>query len=188
MTIKSILEKLIASLLVLILLPLALIISLSIKLSSSGDILFWSQRVGIDNDIFSMPKFSTMKPNTPKVATHLLNNPEKYFTRIGSFLRKTSLDEIPQLLSIIKGDMGFIGPRPALFNQDELIRLRTEKGIHKLKPGITGWAQVNGRDELSIQEKVSFEDEYLNNKSFMMDMHIIWLTLIKVVFRKEISH
>ena len=186
--IRNTTEKIIAFLLALILFPVGLVISLAIKFSASGDILFWSKRVGIENKIFLMPKFSTMRPDTPKVATSLLHNPEKYYTRVGSFLRKTSLDEVPQLLSILKGDMSFIGPRPALFNQDDLIKLRTEKGVHQLKPGITGWAQVNGRDELTIPQKVSFEEEYLNNRSFQMDMRIIWLTLIKVVFRHDISH
>ena len=140
MKLRNATERIIALLLALILFPIVLVISILIKLSSSGDIFFCSKRVGIENKIFLMPKFSTMRPDTPKVATHLLHDPEQYYTRVGSFLRKTSLDEIPQLLSILKGDMSFIGPRPALFNQDDLIKLRTEKGIHKLKPGVTGWA------------------------------------------------
>jgi len=188
MKLRNATERIIALLLALILFPIVVLISLLVKLSSPGDIFFWSKRVGVENKIFLMPKFSTMRPGTPKVATNLLDDPKQYYNRVGSFLRKTSLDEIPQLLSIVKGDMGFIGPRPALFNQGDLIKLRTEKGIHKLKPGITGWAQVNGRDELTIPQKVSFEEEYLNNKSFKMDMRIIWLTLIKVVSRDDISH
>lgn len=188
MNIRDVIEKLIALLLTFVLLPLFLFISLMIKLTTSGNILFWSKRIGIENQIFLMPKFSTMKEDTPKVATHLLDDPEKYYTRFGRLLRKTSFDEIPQLFSIIKGDMNFIGPRPALFNQNDLIKLRIEKGINKMKPGITGWAQVNGRDELTISQKVLFEEEYLNNRSFMMDIRIIWLTLIKVIFRDNISH
>lgn len=168
--------------------PIILPISFLIKVTTFENILFWSKRVGLENQLFLMPKFCTMKPDTPKVATHLLKDPEQYYTKVGNILRKTSLDEIPQLYSIIRGDMRFIGPRPALFNQDDLIQLRTEKGVHKLKPGITGWAQVNGRDELTIPEKVSFEVEYLNNRSLLMDMRIIWLTLIKVIYRDNISH
>ena len=188
MKLRNATERIIALLLALILFPIVLVISLLIKLSSSGDIFFWSKRVGIENKIFLMPKFSTMGPDTPKVATHLLHDPEQYYTRVGSFLRKTSLDEIPQLLSILKGDMSFIGPRPALFNQDDLIKLRTEKGIHQLKPGITGWAQVNGRDEIPISEKVALEEEYLHNQSWRMDLYILWLTLIKVIIRDNITH
>ena len=164
------------------------IIALFIKLTSDGSILFWSKRIGVDNEIFLMPKFRTMKKDTPDVATHLLRNPEQFLTSIGPFLRRTSLDEIPQLYSVLLGNMSLVGPRPALFNQEDLINLRTAKGIHKLKPGITGWAQVNGRDEISIPEKVSLEEEYLNKRSFMMDMRIIWLTLIKVIFRDNITH
>ena len=164
------------------------IIALFIKLTSNGSVLFWSKRIGVDNEIFLMPKFRTMKKDTPDVATHLLRNPEQFLTSIGPFLRRTSLDEIPQLYSVLLGNMSLVGPRPALFNQEDLINLRTAKGIHKLKPGITGWAQVNGRDEISIPEKVSLEEEYLNKRSFMMDMRIIWLTLIKVIFRDNITH
>ena len=164
------------------------IIALFIKLTSNGSVLFWSKRIGVDNEIFLMPKFRTMKKDTPDVATHLLRNPEQFLTSIGPFLRRTSLDEIPQLYSVLLGNMSLVGPRPALFNQEDLIKLRTAKGIHKLKPGITGWAQVNGRDEISIPEKVSLEEEYLNKRSFMMDMRIIWLTLIKVIFHDNITH
>jgi len=164
------------------------IIALFIKLTSNGSVLFWSKRIGVDNEIFLMPKFRTMKKDTPDVATHLLRNPEQFLTSIGPFLRRTSLDEIPQLYSVLLGNMSLVGPRPALFNQEDLINLRTAKGIHKLKPGITGWAQVNGRDEISIPEKVSLEEEYLNKRSFMMDMRIIWLTLIKVIFHDNITH
>jgi O-antigen biosynthesis protein WbqP len=133
-----------------------------------------------------MPKFSTMRPDTPSVATHLLDDPEKYYTRVGSLLRKTSLDEIPQLLSIIKGDMSFIGPRPALFNQEDLIKLRTEKGIHQLKPGITGWAQVNGRDSLSINEKLKYDKYYIENKGIILNFKILYDTIVKVILAKDI--
>jgi len=181
-------ERIIALLLALILFPIVLVISVLIKLSSPSDIFFYSKRVGIENKIFLMPKFSTMRPDTPKMATHLLHDPEQYYTRVGSFLRKTSFDEIPQLLSILKGDMSFIGPRPALFNQDDLIKLRTEKGIHKLKPGITGWAQVNGRDYLSIPEKVKLDEYYLQNKSFWLNTKILFMTGVQVLFHKDVSH
>ena len=188
MKLRNATERIIALLLALILFPIVLVISVLIKLSSSGDIFFCSKRVGIENKIFLMPKFSTMRPDTPKVATHLLHDPEQYYTRVGSFLRKTSLDEIPQLLSILKGDMSFIGPRPALFNQDDLIKLRTEKGIHQLMPGVTGWAQVNGRDELSIPVKVQFDEYYLKNRSWFLDLKIVFLTLLRVLGMKGVSH
>ncbi|MBR52003.1 MAG: hypothetical protein CMD58_05765 [Gammaproteobacteria bacterium] len=181
-------ERFIAFVLVLALIPLILPISILIKVTTFEDILFWSERVGSENQLFYMPKFCTMKQDTPKVATHLLKDPEQYFTRVGNFLRKTSLDEIPQLYSIVWGDMSFIGPRPALFNQYDLIKLRTEKGVHKLKPGITGFAQVNGRDSISITEKVLLDEYYLKNKSFFLDIKIIWLTLRKVLSQDDISH
>ncbi len=165
-----------------------LILSVSVKLTSKGDILFWSDRVGINNKIFRMPKFRSMKIDTPAVATHLLPDPDNAITKIGGFLRKTSLDELPQLWCIIKGDMSFVGPRPALFNQDDLISLRTEKGIHKLTPGLTGWAQINGRDELPIPQKVQYDLEYLEQQSFFFDLKIIWLTFLKVVKRDGVSH
>jgi len=167
--------------------PLVLII-LAVKMTSSGPAIYWSTRIGIDNITFEMPKFRTMAKDTPAIATHLLEDPEKYYTSIGKLLRKFSLDEIPQLWSIIKGDMSFIGPRPALFNQVDLIQLRTERGIHKLKPGITGWAQVNGRDELSILEKVNLEEEYLKNMSYKKNLYILWLTVIKVLSKSNVSH
>ena len=188
MKIRIAVEKIIALLLTLALLPVFLFICLLIKLTSSGNILFWSERIGIENQIFLMPKFSTMKQDTPKVATHLLDDPEQYYTKFGSLLRKTSFDEIPQLFSILKGDMSFIGPRPALFNQKDLIKLRSEKGIHKMKPGITGWAQVNGRDELSIQLKVDYEVEYMKRRSFFFDLYIICLTLLKIIKKDGVSH
>ena len=188
MKLRNATERIIALLLALILFPIVLVISLLIKLSSSGDIFFWSKRVGIENKIFLMPKFSTMKQDTPDVATHLLKDPDQFLTSIGPFLRRTSLDEIPQLYSILLGDMSLVGPRPALFNQEDLINLRTEKGIHKLKPGITGWAQINGRDKITIPEKVSLEEEYLDKMSWKMDMYILWLTFVKVLKKDSITH
>ena len=146
------------------------IVGLMVKLTSQGPALYWSDRVGVNNSIFRMPKFRTMHIDTPAVATHLMKNPDIYLTPIGSFLRKFSLDELPQLYSILKGDISFVGPRPALYNQDDLVELRTEKGIHRLIPGITGWAQVNGRDELPIPVKVEFDDYYLKNRSFIFDL------------------
>lgn len=154
----------------------------------SRPVLFWSDRVGRNNKIFRMPKFRTMRPDTPPVASHLLPDPERWLTPIGSFLRKTSLDELPQLWSILKGDMSFVGPRPALFNQDDLVSLRTERGIHLLTPGLTGWAQVNGRDELTIAEKVEFDAEYLARRSLALDLEILWLTFVRVVSRDAVSH
>ena len=171
--------------------PLAipfLVISFLIKTTSRGSILHWSTRVGRDNKTFKMPKFRTMRLNTPNVATHLLTNADQFITPIGKFLRKTSLDEIPQLWSIVEGKMVFVGPRPALFNQDDLITLRMEKGIHKLTPGITGWAQVKGRDELSIPEKVEMDFYYLKNRSFMLDWVIILKTIVTVLRIKGVSH
>lgn len=165
-----------------------IMISLLIKLTSSGTVLYWSDRVGRNNQIFKMPKFRTMRINTPAVAMHLLENPKQYLTPLGSFLRQSSLDELPQLWSILKGDMSFVGPRPALFNQDDLITLRTHYGVHKLLPGLTGWAQVNGRDELPIADKVKLDVEYLQKKSFIFDLQIIVLTFIKVLCRDGIQH
>ncbi len=172
----------------LMLLPFFVIITLTVRLTSRGPVLYWSDRVGLNNSIFRMPKFRTMQINTPAVATHLLANPDQYLTPIGSFLRKTSLDELPQLWSIIKGDMSFVGPRPALFNQDDLIALRTQCGVHELVPGLTGWAQINGRDELPIPDKVKLDVEYLHRQSLWFDIKILWLTFIKVVRRDGVSH
>ena len=169
-------------------LPIIVVISIFIFISDPGPILYWSDRVGINNSIFSMPKFRSMKLNTPQVATHLLGNSVSYLIKGGSFLRKTSLDEIPQLWSILRGDMSFVGPRPALFNQDDLIRLRTEKKVHLCKPGLTGWAQINGRDEIEIPLKVELDDFYCKNRSFLFDLRILFLTFVKVVNRKDISH
>lgn len=165
-----------------------LLVALTVKLTSPGPVLYWSDRVGRDNRIFRMPKFRTMRTDTPAVATHLLANPGAWLTPIGSFLRKSSLDELPQLWSILKGDMSFVGPRPALFNQDDLVALRTECGVHELVPGLTGWAQVNGRDELPIPAKVRLDAEYMRNRSFRMDMRILWLTVVKVLRRDGVAH
>jgi len=165
-----------------------LCIVLLVKLTSKGPILYWSDRVGKNNEIFLMPKFRSMKTDTPAVATHLLEDPKSVLTPIGDFLRKSSLDELPQLWSVLKGDMSFVGPRPALYNQDDLIALRTEKGVHVLPVGVTGWAQVNGRDELPIPEKVALDAEYLQRQSFWFDIYILWLTFIKVVRRDGVSH
>ena len=162
--------------------------ALAVRLTSPGPALYWSDRVGRHNRIFKMPKFRSMRIDTPAVATHLLQNPEQWLTPIGSFLRKSSLDELPQLWSILKGDMSFVGPRPALFNQDDLIALRTEKGVHELVPGLTGWAQVNGRDELPIPQKVQLDVEYLERRSLLFDMKILWLTALKVLARDGVSH
>ena len=163
-------------------------IALAVRFTSPGPALHWSRRVGQDNSYFLMPKFRTMYVNTPDVATHLLQNTGTHLTPIGPFLRAYSLDEFPQLFSVLKGDMSFIGPRPALHNQDDLIALRTKAGVHHLKPGITGWAQVNGRDDLSIPDKVRYEEDYLNNRTVWRDITILFLTLRKVIGRAGISH
>lgn len=165
-----------------------LVVAFVVRLTSSGPVLYWSDRVGRCNIIFRMPKFRTMQVGTPAVATHLLSDSGQYLTPIGSFLRKSSIDELPQLWSILIGNMSFVGPRPALFNQDNLIALRTQYGVDKLVPGLTGWAQVNGRDELSIPHKVQYEVEYLQKQSFWFDMRILGLTFLKVVRRAGISH
>jgi O-antigen biosynthesis protein WbqP len=175
------------AILVLLVAPMLLIV-IAVRLSSKGSALYWSDRVGKNNKIFKMPKFRSMRIDTPAVATHLLDNPDAYLSPIGGFLRLSSLDELPQLFSVLKGDMSFVGPRPALFNQDDLIALRAEKGVDKLSPGITGWAQVNGRDELSIPDKVALDVEYLNRKSFWFDIKILWMTFLKVVKRDGVSH
>jgi len=178
-------------LLVLFVFPAILIgfaLSIVILMTSKGGVLYWSNRVGTCNKIFKMPKFRSMLIDAPAVATHLLDNPDAYLSPIGSFLRRSSLDELPQLFSVLKGDMSFVGPRPALFNQGDLIALRTEKGVDKLLPGITGWAQVNGRDELSIPDKVALDVEYLNRQSFWFDMKILWITFLRVANRDGVSH
>lgn len=165
-----------------------IIVAIFVKLTSKGPAVFWSERVGKNNKNFMMPKFRTMKIDTPQVATHLLRGSQSHLTSIGSFLRKSSLDELPQLWSILKGDMSFVGPRPALFNQEDLIKLRTDAGVHKLVPGLTGWAQINGRDEISIPEKVKLDEYYLNNYSLMFDLKIFIQTFFKVVGSKDIQH
>jgi len=180
---------LIISLLLLMVLSLPLIlIALLIKVTSEGSVLYWSDRVGTNNAIFQMPKFRTMRIATPAVATHLLVDPDQYLTPVGKLLRKSSLDELPQLFSIIKGDMSFVGPRPALFNQEDLVSLRSAKGIQVLIPGLTGWAQINGRDELPIPVKVEFDEYYLKHRSFWFDIKILFMTFIKVVRSEGVKH
>ena len=185
---KYLFDKVGAALILIILFLPILGVALIVRVTSKGSILYWSDRVGRDGKIFKMPKFRSMLTDTPAVATHLLDNPNSYLSPIGGFLRRSSLDELPQLFSVLKGDMSFVGPRPALFNQDDLIALRKEKGVDKLLPGITGWAQVNGRDELSIPDKVALDVEYLNRQSFWFDMKILWMTFLKVINRDGISH
>jgi len=168
--------------------PMIVLIAIMVLLTSPGPAIYWSNRVGQRNRIFKMPKFRTMRVDTPAVATHLLADPDKVLTPIGSFLRRSSLDELPQLWSILRGDMSFVGPRPALFNQYDLIELRTACGVDALIPGLTGWAQVNGRDALSIPDKVQFDLQYLQRRSFTMDIKILYMTFIKVIHRAEVSH
>lgn len=170
-----------------LLVPIA-IVAILVRLTSPGPALYWSDRVGRSNKIFKMPKFRSMRVGTPAVATHLLTDPKSHLTPIGSFLRKSSLDELPQLWSILVGDMSFVGPRPALFNQDDLIELRAQKGVHVLVPGLTGWAQVNGRDELPIPQKVELDAEYLRRQSLWFDVKILWRTFLKVLRRDGVSH
>jgi O-antigen biosynthesis protein WbqP len=171
-----------------IILPLACVTFVLVKSTSPGNALYWSKRVGINNQLFNMPKFRTMRIDTPDVATHLLANPERFLTPVGSFLRKTSCDELPQLWSVLKGDMSLVGPRPALFNQDDLIALRVEHGVDKLLPGLTGWAQINGRDDLAIAEKVKLDAEYIKNQSILLDIKIIGITVLKVLCRNGVKH
>ncbi|MDD0838650.1 sugar transferase [Curvibacter sp. HBC61] len=173
--------------LALLLLPIALV-ALAVRLTSTGPALYWSDRVGRHQRIFRMPKFRSMRVGTPAVATHLLSNPDSHLTPIGSFLRRSSLDEMPQLWSILKGDMSLVGPRPALFNQQDLIALREQHGVNDLLPGLTGWAQVNGRDELAIEQKVAYDTEYLQRQSLAFDLRILWLTVIKVLRREGVTH
>lgn len=175
-------------LLLLPLLPLFLLVALMVKLTSFGPIFYWSDRVGHQNQIFRMPKFRTMQMGTPAVATHLLDNPGTYLTPVGSFLRKNSLDELPQLWSIFIGDMSFVGPRPALFNQHDLIVHRTNAGVHLLTPGLTGWAQINGRDELPLHQKVALDVEYLHRRSVVFDVYILLATISKVIRRDDVAH
>jgi len=165
-----------------------IVITILVRLTSRGPAIYWSDRIGRHNRVFKMPKFRTMRVDTPAMATHLLSNPAQYLTPIGSFLRKSSLDELPQLWSILCGNMSFVGPRPALFNQDDLIALRTQYGVDRLPPGLTGWAQINGRDELPIPEKVKLDVEYMERQSLMLDLKIIFFTFLKVVQRDGVAH
>lgn len=167
---------------------LTILIALAIGFTCPGPVFYWSDRVGRNNRVFRMPKFRTMRVNTPTIATHLMKNPEEYLTGIGMFLRKSSLDELPQLWNILLGDMSVVGPRPALYNQEDLITLRTEVGVDKLLPGLTGWAQINGRDELPIPEKVKLDAEYMQRQTFWFDLKIIFLTILRVLHRKGVSH
>jgi len=173
--------------LLLLALPL-IIVAILVKFTSTGPVLYWSDRVGKDNKIFRMPKFRSMDVDTPEVATHLLENPHDALTSMGGFLRKSSLDELPQLWNILMGEMSFVGPRPVLFNHSELIELRTQKNVHTLLPGLTGWAQINGRDEISEEKKSELDEEYLQQQSLIFDIKIIWLTFWKVILRHDVSH
>jgi len=186
--VKRLFDILLATVATILLAVPILLVTVCVRLTSKGSAIYWSQRVGRNNRLFNMPKFRTMSIHTPAVATHLLANAKAYLTPIGSFLRKSSLDELPQLWSILKGDMSFVGPRPALYNQDDLIELRTQAGVHKLQPGLTGWAQINGRDELPISEKVKLDVEYMNRQSFVFDLYILWMTFLKVAKRDGVSH
>ncbi len=185
---KRTFDLMLAVLVSIFLLVPVLLVAILVRLTSKGPALYWSDRVGRGNQIFKMPKFRSMRIGTPAVATHLLQDPKAYLTPIGSFLRKSSLDELPQLWSILVGDMSFVGPRPALFNQQDLIALRTQHGVHELVPGLTGWAQVNGRDELPIPEKVALDIEYLERRSLWFDIRILWMTFVKVLRRDGVSH
>jgi O-antigen biosynthesis protein WbqP len=185
---KRLFDLVLGLVLAIVLLIPILVVALTVRWTSKGPVLYWSDRVGRNNLIFKMPKFRSMHVETPAVATHLLSNPNDYLTPIGSFLRSSSLDELPQVWSILVGDMSFVGPRPALFNQDDLIALRTAKGIHELMPGLTGWAQVNGRDELPISQKVELDTEYLQRQSLLFDFKILWMTVLKVLTRDGVSH
>ena len=185
---KRVFDLILSIFLFLVLLIPLIFTAILVITTSKGSAFYWSGRIGKNNKIFKMPKFRSMLIDTPTVATHLLDNPDSYLSPIGGFLRHSSLDELPQLISVLKGDMSFVGPRPALYNQDDLIALRTEKGVDKLLPGITGWAQVNGRDELSIPDKVALDVEYLNHQSFWFDMKILWKTFLKVMKRDGVSH
>ena len=185
---KRIFDLVFAMILFIVLLIPMFLIAVAVWTTSKGNVLYWSERVGIQNNNFKMPKFRTMRIDTPTIATHLMNDPNAYLSPIGGFLRRSSLDELPQILTIIKGDMSFVGPRPALFNQYDLIALRNKKGLHQLLPGLTGWAQIHGRDELPIPKKVELDVEYLEKKSFWFDLKILWMTLIKVLKRDGVLH
>ena len=185
---KRMFDLLLAAVATLILVVPVLLVALMVRLTSPGPVLYWSDRVGRHNQLFKMPKFRSMRVGTPAVATHLLADPATYLTPIGSFLRKSSLDELPQLWSILTGDMSFVGPRPALFNQHDLVELRTRFGVHELVPGLTGWAQINGRDELPIPDKVKLDVAYLQQQSLWFDIRILWLTFVKVILREGVTH
>ena len=188
MTMKRVFDVILSVALGVAVFPLLVFLAICVRVTSLGPAIYWSDRVGRRNQIFKMPKFRTMRVDTPAVATHLLAEPEKALTPIGAFLRRSSLDELPQLWSIFKGDMSFVGPRPALFNQHDLIALRTQQGVDALVPGLTGWAQVNGRDGLSIPDKVHFDLQYLQRHSFWMDLKILYMTFVKVIYRADVSH
>jgi O-antigen biosynthesis protein WbqP len=185
---KRIFDILISGALLFILSPLFFLCAILVRLSSTGPVFHVSKRVGRWNKFFLMPKFRSMHVSAPQVASHLIQDPDTHLTPVGRFLRRTSLDELPQLWSILKGDMSFVGPRPALFNQDDLMKLRTEKGVHEVLPGLTGWAQVNGRDEIPILQKVQLDAEYLHRQSFFFDIKILWMTALKVFNRDGVSH
>ncbi len=185
---KRVIDLILALLAIAIFAVPIVIIALLVNVTSRGPVLYWSDRIGRYNQIFKMPKFRSMRVGTPAVATHLLADPATFLTPIGGFLRKSSLDELPQLWNILTGEMSFVGPRPALFNQEDLIALRTERGVHKLVPGLTGWAQINGRDEIPIPQKVELDSEYLQNMSFWLDMKILLLTAVKVLKRDNVTH
>ncbi len=185
---KRLVDIVLASILIIATFVPGLLIALVIRLTSKGPVLYWSKRVGKRNKYFSMAKYRTMRTDTPVIATHLMDDPERYLTKVGRFLRRTSLDELPQLWNIIKGDMSLVGPRPALFNQDDLIVLRTESGVDSLLPGLTGWAQINGRDELPVLEKVRLDVEYLGRQSLMFDIKILFITVSRVIRRRGVSH
>jgi O-antigen biosynthesis protein WbqP len=185
---KRVFDLMLAAIAACFLIVPVLLVVIAVRLTSKGPALYWSDRIGRNNQNFKMPKFRSMRVGTPAVATHLLADPKVYLTPIGSFLRKSSLDELPQLWSILVGDMSFVGPRPALFNQHDLVELRTQEGVHELMPGLTGWAQVNGRDEIPIPEKVKLDAAYLRNRSIWLDIRILWMTLIKVLNRDNVSH
>jgi O-antigen biosynthesis protein WbqP len=184
---KRVFDFISALILIALMMAPLVIIALMVLLTSTGPVIHWSERVGKNNRLFRMPKYRTMHKDTPEVATHLLHHTEQYLTPIGSFLRKTSLDELPQLWSVLKGDMSFVGPRPALFNQDDLIKLRTEKKICSILPGLTGWAQINGRDDLSIPGKVMYDEYYMNHQSMMFDLKILWKTFYKVIKQEGVA-
>ena len=175
------------SALIILIVPI-LLIAILVRISSKGTVLYWSDRIGKGNQTFRMPKFRSMRSDTPALATHLMSDPDEFLSPIGSFIRRSSLDELPQLFSILKGDMSFVGPRPALFNQDDLIALRKKHDLDQLLPGLTGWAQINGRDELPIPEKVALDIEYMERRTFWFDLYILWLTLLKVVRQDSVSH